>query len=133
MRHRDLVLCGLGTAPRCLSRFSRNETMWTRPSLSIAWDFGAMDHRRAAPLRTVRFLDGYRTGMKMSLRLIVVGVCALTAAVLSYALGLAQTGTRAGITALLLTGSGLALLNQNGRHAAHRQLTCPATEVTHRG
>ncbi|SIF85282.1 Uncharacterised protein [Mycobacteroides abscessus subsp. abscessus] len=46
--------------------------------------------------------------MKMSLTLMVVGVCALTAAVLSYALGLAQAGTTAGIAALLLTGAGLA-------------------------
>jgi hypothetical protein len=75
----------------------------------------------AAPRRSA--LSGFLMGMKMSLTLMVVGVCALTAAVLSYALGLAQAGTTAGITALLLTGSGLALLNQNGRHAAHRQRT----------
>ncbi|MFB1299452.1 LapA family protein [Mycobacterium sp. pW049] len=63
--------------------------------------------------------------MKMSLTLMVVGVGALTAAVLSYALGLAQAGTTAGIAALLLTGAGLALLNQNGRYAAQQQRTWP--------
>ena len=66
---------------------------------------------------------GYPVSMKMSPILVIAGMCALTFAVLSYALGAAQLGTAAATAALLVTAAGLALLDQDARAAADQQRT----------
>lgn len=58
---------------------------------------------------------------KSALVLVTVGVCALLVAVLSYALGASQVGTGAGTACLLITGAGLALVNQESREVTQRQ------------
>jgi hypothetical protein len=59
--------------------------------------------------------------MKTALVLVTAGVCALTAAVLSYAFGASHLGTAAGTAALLVTAAGLALMNQASRAIAQQQ------------
>jgi threonine dehydratase len=61
--------------------------------------------------------------MKTPLVLVAAGVGALAAAVAGYAFGAAQLGTAAATTALLVTGAGLALLNQAARAGADQQRT----------
>lgn len=58
---------------------------------------------------------GKQPDMKAALSLIAVGACALIAAIVSYGCGAAHLGTVSGTVALLVTGAGLALINQTSR------------------
>lgn len=61
--------------------------------------------------------------MKWAAILTAVGIAAVLLAASGYACGAAHLGTTAGITALLCTAAGLALLDQDSRRAAdlHRR------------
>lgn len=59
--------------------------------------------------------------MKTALLMVFAGVCGLAAAVLSYVCGASHVGTAAGTAGLLVTGAGLALMNEASRAVAQQQ------------
>jgi hypothetical protein len=61
---------------------------------------------------------GIKTDMRSAFALMTTGVVALVVAVSSYACGAAHIGTASGTLALLITGAGLALINQATRASA---------------
>lgn len=70
--------------------------------------------------------------MKAAWTLVAIGVCALPVATFSYAFGASQVGTAAGTASLLVTGAGLALVNQASRGLIQQRRT-ETGRATHEG